>query len=291
MSFWVDKRTSLLMIIAFCVQALGADVSPADKAPYFVIVVPSYNNERYVERNLRSLMGQRSSKPYKVLYIDDCSTDATGRLVDKFIARHALSSSLIEVIHNTTRAGTALENIYNTVHNFVPDDAVVVCVDGDDFLPHKGVLERLEKAYANPDTWMTFGRFIVLPNGEFWSQCWSYPKEVIAARSFRTSPIVPSHLKTFKAGLFKRIKREDLLGPDGTFFKKAGDMAFMFPLLEMCAPSSPSSVNHSVFIEDLVLYMYNAGTEANDHYTARDEQIYFDRLIRSKRPYEPLDSL
>ncbi len=280
------KRVMLFVSVLYWQVLVGAD-----SAPYFVILVASYNNEKNVERQLKLLIEQRSSRPYKIIYINDCSTDATGRLVDDFVARHSLPSSFIEVVHNTKRVGTALENIYTAVHTRIPDDAVVLSVDGDDTLSYKGVLERLEKAYANPDIWMTFGRFVVIPGGEFWAQCWKYPEEVIRTRSFRASPIVPTHLKTFKAGLFKKIKKEDLLGPDGTFFKKAGDMAFMFPLLEMCAPKGPVGVNHSMFIEDTVLYVYNAGTELNDHFIGRQEQIELDQLIRSKPPYEPLDSL
>lgn len=277
-------------VIGVLMASIGSLMAAVDTVPSFVLLVASYNNEKYVERNLKSLMGQRSSKPYKILYINDCSTDATGVLVEDFIARHQLPSSFIEVIHNPDRVGAALENMYNAIHQRIPDDAVVVSVDGDDFLAHKGVLERLEKAYADPAIHMTFGRFVVIPQGEFWNQCWSYPEEVIRSRTFRYSSIVPSHLKTFKAWLFKKIKKEDLLGPDRTFFKKAGDMAFMFPMLEMCAPASPCGTNHSLFIEDTVLYIYNTGTELNDHRIARDEQINMDLYIRSKKPYEPLDA-
>ncbi|MBA2307137.1 glycosyltransferase family 2 protein, partial [Candidatus Dependentiae bacterium] len=128
-------------------QALISGISHCSPhhIPSFVLLVTSYNNERYVERNLQSLMEQRSSRPYKIIYIDDCSTDSTGRLVDQFVTRHSLPSSFIEVVHNIKRKGTALENIYTTVHSSIPDDAVVVSIDGDDMLAHKGVLERLEK--------------------------------------------------------------------------------------------------------------------------------------------------
>ena len=46
-----------------------------------------------------------------------------------------------------------------------------------------GVLERLEQEYKNPDVWMTYGRFVVIPAGEFWSLCWGYPEEVIRERA------------------------------------------------------------------------------------------------------------
>ncbi|MBA3752405.1 glycosyltransferase family 2 protein [Candidatus Dependentiae bacterium] len=278
-------------LYSILVSVLSLYIQAYENVPSFVLLVTSYNNEKYVERNLRSLLYQRSSTPYKIIYVNDCSTDNTGKLVDEFVARHSLSPDFIEVLHNEKRVGAALENIYNVVHSRIADDEIVVSIDGDDMLAHKGVLQRLEKAYANPEIWMTFGRFVVIPSGEFWMQCSSYPPEVIYSRTFRQSPNVPSHLKTFKAGLFKKIKKEDLCGPDGSFFTKAGDMAFMFPMLEMCAPSSDVACNHSAFIEDTVLYMYNADTGLNDHYIGREEQIKLDLFIRSKKTYKPLNSL
>ena len=93
----------------------------------FVILITSYNNEKYARRNLDSVVNQRSSKPYQILVIDDGSTDATGKIMDKYVKKHKLSSSFIRIIHNTQRVGSALENIYNAVHTYI-DDNKVVCM-------------------------------------------------------------------------------------------------------------------------------------------------------------------
>lgn len=256
----------------------------------FVILVTSYNNEKYVTRNLDSIVKQRSTNPYQIIIVEDGSTDRTGQLMDDYVKKHKLPESFIKIIHNKVRVGSALENIHTTIHKHIPDHKVVVCCDGDDTLSFNGVLERLEQEYKDPDVWMTFGRFVVYPAGEFWSLCWGYPEEVIREHSFRQCSNVPSHLKTFKAGLFKKIKKEDLLY-EGKFFKKAWDMAMLFPMLEMCAPKGARGKNHSVFIADTVLYVYNWDNQISDGHTGRDEQIMLDRFIRAKPPYEPLDHL
>lgn len=275
------KRLLLALTLIGTVQC-----SPVE----FVILITSFNNEHYVKRNLDSVMSQQSTAPYQVIYVNDQSSDSTGALVDAYALEHNLSPYQLLVVHNKERLGSGGGNIYNTVHTLIEDHKVVVCVDGDDFLTHTGVLKRLEKEYQDPDVWMTYGTFVVIPEGIRWTACAGYPEEIITERSFRTCHNVPSHLKTFRARLFKQIKREDLINDEtGTFYDKAWDMAMMFPLLEMCA--SYDGINHSRYIEDL-LYMYNNDNPISDHKdTGRQEQIRLDRKIRKEQPYEPLDSL
>ena len=48
-----------------------------------VIVIASYNNERWVEENLKSVFMQDYSN-YRVIYIDDASTDGTADLAEPY---------------------------------------------------------------------------------------------------------------------------------------------------------------------------------------------------------------
>ena len=50
-----------------------------------VIIIPSFNNRQWYERNLTSVVAQEYDK-FRVIYIDDCSSDGTGELVNDFIA-------------------------------------------------------------------------------------------------------------------------------------------------------------------------------------------------------------
>ncbi len=283
-----------LLSIYASLPALFADASLADSPVdvEFVILITSFNNEKYARRNLDSVVKQRSSKPYQVLIIEDGSSDATGKIMDDYVKEHKLSDSFVKIIHNKERVGSALENIYNAVHNHIPDHKVVVCCDGDDTLSFNGVLERLEQEYRDPDVWMTYGRFIVYPACEFWSRCWGYPEEVIQECGFRKHWWnVPSHLKTFRAKLFKKIKKEDLLY-EGKFYKKAWDMAMLYPMLEMSAPVHPMAKNHSVFIADTVLYVYNWNNPLCDgHGAGLEEQQRLHNTISAKTPYTPLEHL
>ncbi len=252
----------------------------------FVIVVPSYNNEKYAKDNLRSICHQKSSRPYEVICIDDCSTDQTGKIMDRYVKKHKLES-FVTIIHNTNRMG-ALANIYNTIHAMIPDNKVVVLCDGDDIFAHNDVLHVLEKVYKDPDVWITYGSTLSIPAGTT-QLSRQIPERIFEQKELRSYHFVSQHLRTFKAGLFKKIKKEDLLY-EGKFFTMTWDMAFMFPMLEMAAPKAPGEVNHSKYIRK-ILYIYRTNTGLNDHSVDRELQKKLERVVRQMKPYEPIDSL
>lgn len=112
--------------------------------------------------------------------------------------------------------------------------------------------------------------------------CKPLPQGVMDTNSFRRYDFVTTHLRTFKAGLFKRIHREDLMYKDD-FYPMAGDLAWLFPMLEM------ASKGHIRFIPD-ILYLYNHKNPSSDHNKNLELQQELTYEIYSKRPYEPLDS-
>ena len=208
---------------------LFATIQPIE----FVIVVPSYNNEKYARRNLDSLIRQKNTHPYSIICVNDCSTDKTGTIMDEYAREHNLPSTFLKIIHNNERKG-ALANIYNTIHDNCKDHQIVVLVDGDDALAHNGVLARLEKEYSNPDLWMTYGQFIFYPSTQ-WGTTYEIPRKALIEKKVRTLVYVAQHLRTFKAGVFKKIHLDDLM-LNGKFYAMNADMATMIPMLEMCAP-------------------------------------------------------
>ncbi len=154
----LPKSITLLVFLGICssiVQASDHIKSNSSEDVEFVIVIPSYKNEKWAEDNLKSACHQKTSLPYQVFYINDCSPDRTGEIVDDYIKKHNLES-FVTVIHNKENLG-ALANIYNTIHRYVPDNKVVVLLDGDDMLSHDEVLLTLEKHYRDPYIWMTYG--------------------------------------------------------------------------------------------------------------------------------------
>lgn len=52
--------------------------------PYFTIVVPSYNREKFIARTLQSIQKQ-SFDDFEVIVVDDCSKDNTVRIIQVFL--------------------------------------------------------------------------------------------------------------------------------------------------------------------------------------------------------------
>jgi glycosyltransferase involved in cell wall biosynthesis len=244
----------------------------------FVVVIPSFNNERWCRENLESVLSQAYAN-FRVIYIDDCSGDDTVKLVDEYLAENA-RAHLVEFRCNDIRVGP-LSNIDNAVRSCDPNE-IVVLVDGDDFLSHRHVLMRLNTIYQDPDVWLTWGQFVRFPQGTE-GFCAPIPDEVVSAGAFRDFPFVSSHLRTFYAGLYNRIRLVDLKDSDGQFFTIAGDVAQMFAMHEMAGP-------HGKFVAE-VLYKYNRANPLNDDKLDRAGQVRTEREIRGKARYGRLSRL
>ena len=241
------------------------------------VVIPSYNNADWHLNNLSSVLKQEYEN-YRVIYLDDASPDGTGQLVSKYLSENDTRNK-VTLIRNTERVGS-MANIYRAVWMCHPSE-IIVTVDGDDWLSHEFVLQRINEAYADPNVWMTYGQFDTYPQGHgFGAQ--PLPQWVIEGGSFRSYDWVTTHLRTFYAGLFQKINKEDLLY-EGKFFPVTWDLGFMFPMLEM-------SRAHGRFIPE-VLYIYNIATPLNDNKLRLELQQKLETFIRKKEPYAQITSL
>ena len=50
----------------------------------FVVIIPSYNNEQWCLKNLESVVNQNYFN-FRIIYINDCSTDKTKELVLNYL--------------------------------------------------------------------------------------------------------------------------------------------------------------------------------------------------------------
>lgn len=272
----------ILAFTVFCSAMLVAFVKVGtSRAPvingekHIVVVIPSYNNKEWYRLNLGMLFLQKYQN-YRVVYVDDCSNDGTADLVEQYIANCG-QQHRVQLIKNKERQG-ALYNLYHAIHA-CDNHSIVITYDGDDWFKDEEVLARVNKAYQDPNVWLTYGQFEVYP-GNTLGQCQPMPEYVIKSHSYRQQPWITSHLRTFYAGLFKEIKEQDLLF-EGKFFEVTWDQAFLFPMLEMAN-------GHIKFI-DTVLYVYNQQNPLNDFKVRLGKQLYCERLIRRKPCYQPLD--
>ena len=240
----------------------------------FVIIIPSYNNQEWYSHNLNSIYQQKYTN-FRVIYIDDCSTDNTAAYVEKYAQKNKLKNFIF--IKNERRLGS-LANIWHAINQCAPHE-IVITLDGDDWLAHDQALATINHYYHNPHTWITYGQFQNWPTGtRGW--CKKVPADVITNNTFREFGFWFAQLRTFYAWLAKKIKQEDLYDPvTHDFFRVAGDVALMFPLMELAGA-------HGVFIEQ-ILYIRNVQTPINDFKINLDMQLKTTEYIRKLKKYTP----
>ncbi len=272
----VNTIIVLLLLNASALLAESPRVPTRDGEKHIVVVTCSFNNQKWVNWNLTSVLEQQYDN-YHVVYLDDKSDDLTFKLAKKFITENGLEDRFI-LIQNKDRH-KALANLYSSIHMCAPTDIIAV-LDGDDRFAQEKVLIKLNAVYENSNIWLTYGQFRV--HGGFPFHCSPYPQSIINRCGFRYHPPTPSHLRTFYAGLFHKIRKDDLLF-QGDFFPMTYDLAMMFPMIEMAR-------THFQFIAD-ILVDYNNANPLNDHKVNKQMQRKFDLIIRARTCYQEIDSL
>ena len=111
-----------------------------EKQNKFKIVIPSYNNEQWVEPNVASILDQTYTN-YEVLYINDASTDNTESIVKNIIKDYSLEKKwkLITNKENKKRGYNVSPHNKNIIDFINNDEDILVFVDGDDWLIDKNV--------------------------------------------------------------------------------------------------------------------------------------------------------
>ncbi len=269
----VNRSIALRFIFLICATfSFNLEAKDPLEKP-IVVLTTSYNNQKWLEKNVLSILNQKYSN-YRVIYVDDCSKDGTADLVEELVKK-SKQEFRFTLIRNPERKG-ALENIYNAVHSCM-DDEIIVSLDGDDWFPDNLVLNKINRAYTYYDIWLTHGTLIEYPSGHMgWSI--PIPKRNVYLNSFRDFRC-PSHLRTFYAWLFKKIRKGDLMY-EGKFFPMTWDQAMMFPMIEMAGE------RHG-FINDIV-YVYNVENAINDNKVNAKLQNDLEAYIRAMPAYSRL---
>ena len=168
------------------------------------------------------------------------------------------------------------------------DDDVLVFVDGDDWLYNDDVLERLAEYYNRKDVWMTYGRMICYPSGNIaFPQNTEYESRVSDENLFRMDVWRASHLRTFKWGLYKRIRLESMVySKTQDYYFHAEDLATSYPCLEMCPKDK-------VGIVPFLTYVFNETPSNRERGIARENEAGYllESEIRNQKPYNKLKSI
>jgi len=198
---------------------------------YLLLVVSSHNNALFVDRNLQSLFGQ-DYPLWRMVYVDDASTDGTPALVAEAVRRAGLQDK-VRLVQNRERRFAAFSR--HAAYRDCGDDEVVVMVDGDDWLPHPGVLGRVAEAYRSGELLAGYGQFRTFDGKALSARVFGareFPPAVVRARAFRSFAWISQHLRTFRGSLIRRIPPRFLQDQEGRWARVCTDMAESFWCLE-----------------------------------------------------------
>lgn len=244
-----------------------------DTSKKFCIVIPSYNNEEFILSNINSVFLQKYNN-WKIIYIDDASTDNTLKIAYKIREIWKIPSERFEIFSHKEKISSPAYSFYLAANNYCNDDDIMVHLDGDDMLAGDNVLSKLFSLYENNNIWLTFGSFLST-HGTMRIDANKY-NVTKNLKNIRNSPWITSHLRTSYTWLFKKIAIEDLKY-ENNFIKYANDVAMMLPMIEMAGP------DRSYYLED-ILYLYRIHSN-NIFKSGRELQSQLEKYIRSKPSY------
>lgn len=105
----------------------------------FSIIIPNYNEEKYIERCLKSVFEQTiDSSNYEVIVIDDGSTDTSVEIIERYNVKLLKSNRL--------GAGGARNKGID-----IANGEYIILLDADDYLYNNNVLEKLDKKLKSED--------------------------------------------------------------------------------------------------------------------------------------------
>jgi glycosyltransferase involved in cell wall biosynthesis len=215
------------------------------------VYVSAWNFERWIGQCLQSILGQ-DYPDFEVICGLDVPYDGTEEKARETVR----GDSRFRFINHTERQ-YPLGNIM-TMHG-LGEGEIGIRVDGDDYLPHAGVLSRIARAYEDPGVDMTHGTFMI-----------SHGFGIVQPRVW--TPVVGfskwcfCHPLTWRRSLAERAMREHpeaYLDAEGKPFQYAGDVAWAYPLAALARKVVTIQ-------EPLYVYRSHPGNEQHEH---RAEQL------------------
>jgi hypothetical protein len=157
----------------------------------------------------------------------------------------------------------------------ISDEEILIEVDGDDYLPDSNVFTRINDLYTDKNVWIANGCFRY-SNGQM-----GFSSKQENLDNLRTNQFTASHIRTWRAFLWRAIDEKDLRDENGDYWQWSGDLCFMFPMLEMAGDE------HYRFMTD-INYVYNADNPINEHKVDMSMVTNHASRIRAKTPYKKL---
>ena len=116
-------------------------LEPVEKKNYkFSIIIPNYNNAKWLEKCLNSVLNQ-TYKNYEIIFVDDMSDDNSLEIANKMLKKH----KVLKVPYKKYNGGARNIGIIEATGDYI------VCLDSDDWLKSETTLEEINKNLEDED--------------------------------------------------------------------------------------------------------------------------------------------
>jgi len=131
------------------------------------------------------------------------------------------------------------------------DEEVVMHLDGNDWLAHDLVLQKLNNAYNCQGVWLTYGGYLEYSPNKQKAGLQAFQEQLSSERRASSLPWFRSPFKTYYAKLFKQLDLNEIYQEDEVLSDSS--WGFMLPMVKMAG-------RHIHYIPE-ILYIHNTATE------------------------------
>ena len=238
-----------------------------------VILATLWNAAKQIPKFVESIKNQ-SYKNFRVVVIHDNSSDTSFSLLNRLTN----GDNRFSIVRNKEQKFKT-QNFYEVIHNskLINDDDIIIELDGDDCFSDSQVVQKVVNNFQNGNLWIAGYRWVDNRGKK------SPFKHGPNADNPRSNAWAFSAMRVFKAFLFKKIKKEDLMF-EGVFIKAANDIAYGMPMLEMAGNEHFKSFSD-------ITYIYNwhdknthtSGSSVKDTSLQKRTEKYLYSLPRYKK--------
>lgn len=155
------------------------------------IIIPVYNEQGFIKKSIESIINQ-TTKPQKVIYVNDSSTDETRNIIKEFSEKHEWIDLIDHESNQEHEPGSKIVKAFNFGLKNLNISYDIICkFDADIIIPNNYV-ERLVNIFSNNNSvGIAGGNLYIFKRGK-----WLYEK--IAAKSHVRGPIKAYRRKCFE---------------------------------------------------------------------------------------------
>ena len=239
----------------------------------FVIISPTYNCDKFIEKHILSVNSQTYSN-YLHIIVDDFSSDDTVSKAKEY------NSETQGIVTKPVRLGCVNSHLLPFLVGIpLKDDDIIVHLDGDDWFKHDKVLENLEKVYSEKSPLVTYGNYESTDGTP--SVCRPMVDTLFREKIFNGGWCF-SHLRTFRKYLIDSIPWNYFFDSNGQPLTHAADTVIFLPIMELAI--SLEGENAVMFIDEVNVVYNRHGNNEDSGPEDRAKQFHCAKQSFHKKP-------